>query len=71
MSEVLTVSPKEAAHALGIGQAAIYRLLRMGTLPSVKVGRRPNYRVPVRVLEDVLEVWTQFDRLEPAETVGK
>jgi excisionase family DNA binding protein len=54
MSEVLTVSAKEAAQKLGIGLTTTYKLLRVGALPSVKVGRRPNYRVPVRSIEEAL-----------------
>jgi len=53
VSQALTVTPQEAAARLGMGRASIYRLLREGRLPAVKLGR--VYRVPVRVLEEVLE----------------
>lgn len=52
--EVLTLSPTEAARRLGIGVTLTYRLLRAGRLPAVKVGKRPNYRIPVSALEEVL-----------------
>jgi excisionase family DNA binding protein len=54
MSEVLTVSPKEAAQRLGIGLTTTYRLLRSGRLRAVRVGTRPNFRVPVRAIEEAL-----------------
>jgi excisionase family DNA binding protein len=54
MSETLTVSPKEAAQRLGIGLTSTYRLLRAGRLRAVRVGRRPNFRVPVKALEEAL-----------------
>jgi len=53
-SDTLTVSPHEAAARLGLGRGTIYRLLRAGRLPAVKVGRRPHYRIPVAALERVL-----------------
>jgi len=52
MSEVLMVTPREAAAKLGLGRASVYRLLREGRLPAVRLGR--VYRVPVRVLEEIL-----------------
>jgi len=54
MSETLTISPKEAAQRLGIGLTSTYRLLRAGRLRAVRVGRRPNFRVPVKALEEAL-----------------
>jgi len=49
----LTVGPKEAAARLGLGRVAVYRLLREGRLPAVRVGR--HYRIPVRALEQALK----------------
>jgi excisionase family DNA binding protein len=54
MRESLTVSAKEAAHRLGIGLTTTYKLLRLGRLPAVRVGTRPNFRVPVRAIEEAL-----------------
>ncbi len=53
-SVVLTVTPHEAAARLGIGRGTVYRLLKAGLLPAVKVGRRPHYRIPVRAIEEAL-----------------
>ena len=53
-SAVLTVSPHEAAARLGIGRGTVYRLLKAGRLPAVKVGKRPHFRIPVRALDEVL-----------------
>jgi len=53
MSEALTVTPQEAAARLGMGRASVYRLLKEGRLPAVRLGR--VYRVPLRALEAVLE----------------
>ena len=50
----LTVSPHEAAARLGLGRGTVYRLLKAGKLPAIKVGRRPYYRVPVRAIEEAL-----------------
>ena len=54
MSETLTLSPKEAAQRLGIGLTSTYRLLRAGRLRAVRVGTRPNFRVPLRAIEEAL-----------------
>lgn len=49
MSEPLFVSPREAARILGIGRTETYRLLHIGELPHLRVGR--NYRIPRTALE--------------------
>ena len=54
MEHPLTCSATEAAQRLGLGVALVRRLLRAGRIPSVRVGRRPNYRVPVALLEEIL-----------------
>lgn len=54
MRDALTVSPKEAAQKLGIGLTTTYRLLRLGRLRSVRIGTRPNFRIPVRAIEEAL-----------------
>jgi len=57
--EVLTVNPAEASARLGLGRGTVYRLLRCGRL-----GRRPNYRIPVAALEEALK---NSDRLTLTE----
>ena len=54
MSETLTISAKEAAQRLGIGLTTTYRLLQSGRLRAVRVGTRPNFRIPVRAIEQAL-----------------
>jgi excisionase family DNA binding protein len=54
MSESLTISAKEAAQRLGIGLTTTYKLLRQGRLRAVRVGTRPNFRIPVRAIEEAL-----------------
>lgn len=51
---MLTVSPPEAARRLGIGVTTTYRLLRLGRLRAVRVGTRPNFRIPMRAIEEAL-----------------
>jgi excisionase family DNA binding protein len=53
-SETLTVNPREAAARLGLGQRTVYRLLKSGQLPAIRIGSRPHFRIPLRVLEEVL-----------------
>ena len=59
--EALTVSAKEAAERLGIGLATVYRLLRQRKIPALEVGRRPNFRIPVKVIEKIMEEPASFD----------
>ena len=54
MSEALTISPKEAARKLGIGLTTTYKLLRQGRLRAVRIGVRPNFRIPLRQIEEAL-----------------
>ncbi|WP_133756082.1 helix-turn-helix domain-containing protein [Naumannella halotolerans] len=35
----LLLSPEEAGELLGLGRSTIYDLIRIGMLPSVKIGR--------------------------------
>jgi excisionase family DNA binding protein len=39
-AEPLAYSPGDAADALGISRQHLYNLMRDGTIPSVKLGRR-------------------------------
>jgi len=54
MAETLTITPHQAAARLGLGRQTVYRLLRAGKLPCVRVGARPNYRIPIRALEEAM-----------------
>ncbi len=47
-STLLTVS--EAARRLALGRATTYRLVQLGELPSVRIGRA--VRVPARALDE-------------------
>ena len=53
--QTLTISPPEAAEILGIGLTTTYRLLRRGLIPAIRIGSRPNYRIPRRALEHWLD----------------
>lgn len=70
MNEVLTISAREAAARLGIGLTTTYRLLKTGALRSIRVGRRPNYRVPIKVLEEVLDAPERLSLGEDEAPVG-
>lgn len=52
LAEPLAVSPEEAARLIGIGLNTMYRALRRGDIPSVKVGSR--ILVSVRALQAFL-----------------
>jgi len=54
MGDVMTVTPMEAARRLGLGRQLVYRLLKVGRLPAVRVGTRPHYRIPLWALEQAL-----------------
>mgnify|MGYP000047008928 CR=1 FL=1 len=38
--EVLVLTPVETAKLLRIGRATVYEQIRIGTIPSIKMGRR-------------------------------
>ena len=48
ISEATFLSPAQAAVALGVSRETIYRLVRSGQLPSVRVGGQ--LRIPKRTL---------------------
>lgn len=58
------MNPGEAAAALGISRATLFRLIASGTLPSVKVGG--SRRVGVKTLKRWLDA-----REEPRGVKGK
>ena len=45
------LTPKDLQHELRIGERLCYRLLRIGAIPSVRIGNL--YRVRKEVLEDL------------------
>jgi excisionase family DNA binding protein len=47
-TERLLLKPADVASRLGIGRAAVYRLIAEGQLPTVRVGSRA--RVPLEAL---------------------
>ena len=52
-SRNIRVRPEELAEMTGLGIATIYKGLRNGTIPSVKVGKR--YVIPRAAIEKWLE----------------
>jgi excisionase family DNA binding protein len=53
-SEPLTVSVLEAARLLGIDRNLAYRLVKIGKIPTVRLGRR--YVVPKAAILKLLDV---------------
>ncbi|WP_427795415.1 helix-turn-helix domain-containing protein [Clavibacter nebraskensis] len=43
--EKLMLTPEEVADALGVGRSAVYDLMRLKILPSVRIGRSRRVRV--------------------------
>jgi len=58
--ERLLLRPAEAGRALGLGRSTTYEMIRLGTLPSVRVGR--SLRVPARALERWVEELSETTR---------
>jgi excisionase family DNA binding protein len=46
---VLTCNVAEAARRLGVGRVAVYRAIRSGQIPTLRLGR--NIRIPISALE--------------------
>lgn len=53
MVDTLFVSPREAWRRTGLPRDEIYRRLRTGELPALRLGNR--FRVPVRALEALVD----------------
>lgn len=51
MSERFFLRPTEAAEVLGLSRSTVYRLIKDGVLPSVRLGRR-GVRVPAALLQE-------------------
>lgn len=63
MIEKQTLTIAEAAKVLGIGRAAAYEAARIGTLPSIRIGRR--LVVPKAALSKLLNVAPNNERVPP------
>ncbi|MGD0724362.1 MAG: helix-turn-helix domain-containing protein [Spirochaetia bacterium] len=50
----LFVTPRQVREALNIGRATLYRRLKDGTIPSVRIGRL--LRIPLAALEEMTRV---------------
>jgi excisionase family DNA binding protein len=61
MTDCATLSVPEAAKLLGIGRIAMYRAVRDGRVPALRVGRKPKYRIPTRVIERLLDDPHEFE----------
>jgi excisionase family DNA binding protein len=55
--EKLLLSPAEAAAHLSVGRSKVYELMRLGQLPSVKVGALR--RIPQAALADFIAAITE------------
>ena len=58
----LTLSPREAAAALGVGQGAVYQAIRDGRLPALRIGRKPKLRIPKMAIEELLRNPARWER---------
>jgi excisionase family DNA binding protein len=56
----LTLTVEEAASALGISRASAYEAVRVGEIPSVRIGRR--ILVPQSALQRMLDAAGEFDQ---------
>lgn len=53
MTKVLAITPDEAAEKLSVSRSSIYRAIKAGDIPTIRIGRR--LLVPVRALEALVE----------------
>ena len=54
MTDCATLSVPQAAQVLGVGRVAMYRAVREGRVPALRVGQKPKLRVPRAVLDQLL-----------------
>jgi excisionase family DNA binding protein len=66
-AQVDTLSVVEAGRRLGIGRSLAYRLVRLGRLPALHLGRK--LRVPVAGLEAMLATASACSGGSPADEV--
>jgi excisionase family DNA binding protein len=57
-----TLSVPEAAKVLGIGRVRMYEAVSEGRVPSLKIGTKPVYRIPRKVIDQLLEDPRGFNR---------
>ena len=57
-----TLSVPEAAKVLGIGRVRMYDAVREGRVRALRVGTKPKYRIPRRVIERLLDDPRRFER---------
>ena len=70
--QVLTLSVREAARALGIGLHSVYRAIREKRLPALKVGTKPKLRIPKAAIRRLLRDPGGWDgRAEKREPRGR
>jgi len=62
MTDCATLSVPEAAKLLGVGRITMYRAVQDGRVPALKVGRKPKYRIPKRVIERLLDDPQEFEK---------
>ena len=51
-TDVVLLTPEQAAHRLGISRWKVYDLLRQGSLASIRIGS--CRRIPTRAIEDLV-----------------
>jgi len=56
----LTLSVTEAGQLLGVGKGSLYRAIRDGRVPALRVGRKPRFRIPRLAVERLLEEPERF-----------
>jgi excisionase family DNA binding protein len=64
--ERVLITPAEAAEVLGISVRTVYRVIRRGDFPVVRVGRCP--RIPLKALNRWVD--SQIEDLERPHEIG-
>lgn len=57
-----TLSVPEAAKVLGVGRVRMYEAVRQGRVRALKVGTKPKYRIPKKVIAQLLDDPQGFNR---------
>lgn len=55
MQKSIAISPEEAFRRIGVSRSLGYKLIKNGTIPSVRLGER-RLLIPVAALEKMFEV---------------
>jgi len=53
--ETLTLSVPETARALGVGMCSVYRAIREGRMPALKIGPKRKFRIPKRAIDRLMD----------------